>query len=97
MSVSPTRVRQNVGGHRPPGQCERTMWPLLLIAVLLPMLLAAAFLLGRHLNRQQFAGEHLSLVTRHKCRAYDRCAESPVNGAGRHVGSRVLCVLCRLL
>jgi hypothetical protein len=40
------------------------MWPLLLIAVLLPMLLAAAFLLGRHLNRQQFAGEHLSLVTR---------------------------------
>jgi hypothetical protein len=40
------------------------MWPVIVIAILLPMLLAAAFLLGRHLNRRQLAGEQLSLVTR---------------------------------
>src|SRR5438270_1447133 len=36
----------------------------LLMAVLLPLLLAAAFLLGRHLNRRQFLRDGLSAVSR---------------------------------
>jgi hypothetical protein len=37
---------------------------LLIMAILLPLLMAAAFLLGRHLHRRQYLGEELSAVTR---------------------------------
>jgi hypothetical protein len=37
---------------------------VMIMAVLLPMLMAAAFLLGRHLHRRQQLGEELSAVTR---------------------------------
>src|SRR3954452_8630943 len=37
---------------------------VLLLAILLPLLMAAAFLLGRHLHRRQYLQEELSAVTR---------------------------------
>lgn len=37
---------------------------VIVMAVLLPVLMAAAFLLGRHLHRRQFQSEELSAVTR---------------------------------
>src|SRR4051812_8386174 len=40
------------------------MTPVLILAVLLPMLMAAAFLLGRHLHRRQFLQDELSPVSR---------------------------------
>jgi hypothetical protein len=40
------------------------MQAVLIMAILLPMLMAAAFLLGRHLHRRQLLGEELSAVTR---------------------------------
>src|SRR3954468_20296155 len=37
---------------------------VLLLAILLPILMAAAFLLGRHLHRRQYLGDELSAVSR---------------------------------
>jgi hypothetical protein len=39
-------------------------WVMLIIAVGMPMLLAAGFLLGRHFQRRQYAGDPLSPVSR---------------------------------
>jgi hypothetical protein len=48
-----------------PKGVERDMQPaVLILAVLLPMLMAAAFLLGRHLHRRQYYQEELSPVSR---------------------------------
>src|SRR4051794_30911257 len=41
-----------------------TAHAVLVMAVMLPMLLAAAFLLGRHLHRRQYPNDELSAVSR---------------------------------
>jgi hypothetical protein len=59
------------------------MSAVILVAVLLPMMLAAAFLLGRHWHRRQYTGEELSAVSRQHIDLFQggRLSEAAVESA----------------